>query len=305
MQKWLLVISFILTVGLAEAQLEPLSNQYMLNTLAINPAYAGSRDALSITMLHRNQWTGFEGSPKTMTLALHSPLRNEKVGLGLLAVNNKIGITNASGITGNFAYRMNIGSGIFSLGLSGGVTVARNTWSELVAVDLDDGLIPTNTQGYLLPNFSVGSYYYSDRLFIGISIPMFLSHNFNPATHEFDLVNDYSAYNYLINTGYLFKVSETWKVLPSMMIRLNPGAASQMDLNSLVIYRDKVWAGVSYRTSKSFVGLMMYQVNNQLAIAYTYDMGFGKIGGYMGGSHEIMIRYEFRYVIDVVNPRYF
>lgn len=305
MQKWLLVILFILTLGLAEAQLEPLSNQYMLNTLAINPAYAGSRDALSITMLHRNQWTGFEGSPKTMTLALHAPLRNEKVGLGLLAVNNKIGITNSSGITGNFAYRMNIGSGIFSLGLSGGITIARNSWSELVAIDLDDGIIPTNTMGYMLPNFSVGSYYYSDQLFIGISIPMFLSHNFNSATHEFDLVNDYSAYNYLINTGYLFNVSETWKVLPSMMIRLNPGAASQMDLNSLVIYRDKVWAGVSYRTSKSIVGLMMYQVNNQLAIAYTYDMGFGKIGGYMGGSHEIMIRYEFRYVIDVVNPRYF
>ncbi|MCK4992178.1 MAG: type IX secretion system membrane protein PorP/SprF, partial [Bacteroidales bacterium] len=93
MQKWLLIISFILTGVLAEAQLEPLSNQYMLNTLAINPAYAGSREALSITMLHRNQWTGFEGSPKTLSLAVHSPMRNEKVGLGLLAVNNRIGIT--------------------------------------------------------------------------------------------------------------------------------------------------------------------------------------------------------------------
>ena len=305
MQKWLLIISFILTGVLAEAQLEPLSNQYMLNTLAINPAYAGSREAMSITMLHRNQWTGFEGSPKTLSLAVHSPMRNEKVGLGLLAVNNRIGITNSSVITGNFAYRINMKRGILSLGLGGGITYTRNNWGELVAIDTDDGLIPDNTSGYLLPNFSIGTYYYSNKMFIGFSIPMFLSHNFNPASHEFNLVNNFSEYNYLINSGYLFKISENWKALPSLMIRFNPGSSAQMDLNASMIYCDKVWAGFSYRTNKSFVGLVMYQVNTQLAIAYTYDMGFGTIGGYMGGSHEIMIRYEFRYMIDVVNPRYF
>ena len=305
MRKWLLIISIILSGVLAEAQLEPLSNQYMLNTLAINPAYAGSRDALSMTMMHRNQWTGFNGSPKTNTLAVHAPMRNEKVGLGLLAINNTYGITSSTGIYGNFAYRIKMGQGLFSMGLSGGFTMARNRWNELVAVDPDDGLIPVNTSNYLLPNFSVGTYYYSDQFFIGLSIPMFLTHSFNSATHEFDLVNDYSEYNYFLNSGYLFEISETWKALPSIMIRYNPGSAAQVDLNASVIYRDKVWAGFSYRSSKSFVGLFMYQVNNQLAIAYTYDMGFGKIGGYMGGSHEIMIRYEFRYVIDVVDPRYF
>ncbi|MCD4711187.1 MAG: type IX secretion system membrane protein PorP/SprF [Bacteroidales bacterium] len=305
MQKWLLIIAFIFSGVLAEAQLEPLSNQYMLNTLAINPAYAGSRDALSVVLLHRNQWTGFEGSPKTFTVGVHTPMRNDKVGLGLLAVNNKIGITSSTGINGNFAYRIKMGQGILSLGLSGGLTITKNMWSELVAIDQDDGTIPIDNQGYLLPNFSVGTYYSTDCLFIGLSIPMFLSHNFNPSTQEFELVNDYSEYNYLLNSGYLFKVSENWKVLPSTMIRFNPGSALLMDLNASVIYRDKVWAGFSYRSNKSIVGLFMYQVNNQLSIAYTYDMGFGNIAGYMGGSHEIMIRYEFRYVIDVVNPRYF
>lgn len=305
MQKWLLIISFIFSWALAGAQLEPLSNQYMLNALAINPAYAGSREALSVVMLHRNQWTGFEGSPKTVTLALHSPMRNDKVGLGLLVVNNRIGITNSTGITGNFAYRIRLEKGIFSLGLSGGLTIAKNTWSELVAIDPDDGIIPVNNQGYLLPNFSAGAYYSTDHLFIGLSIPMFLSHKFNPSSQEFELVNDYREYNYLLNSGYLFKISDNWKVLPSTMIRFNPGTSVQMDLNAYGIYRDKIWAGFSYRSNKSMVGLFMYQVNNQLAIAYTYDMGFGQIAGYMGGSHEVMIRYDFRYVIDVVDPRYF
>jgi type IX secretion system PorP/SprF family membrane protein len=290
---------------LAEAQLEPLSNQYMLNTLAINPAYAGSRDALSVVMLHRNQWTGFQGSPKTFTLGVHTAMRNEKVGLGLLAVNNIIGITSSTGIQGNFAYRIKMEQGILSLGLGGGLTISKNRWDELLAVDPDDGIIPIDNQSYLLPNFSLGAYYSTERLFVGLSIPMFLSHNFNSSTQEFELVNDYGEYNYLLNSGYLFKLAENWKVLPSTMIRFNPGSTVLVDLNASVIYGDKVWAGFSYRSSKSIVWLFMYQVNNQLAIAYTYDMGLGKIGGYMGGSHEIMIRYEFRYVIDVVDPRYF
>ncbi|MCK5136330.1 MAG: type IX secretion system membrane protein PorP/SprF [Bacteroidales bacterium] len=305
MRKWLLIISFIVSGTFAEAQLEPLSNQYLLNNLAINPACAGSREALSVTMLHRNQWTGFEGSPKTVTLAVHSPMRNEKIGLGLLAVNDRFGISRSTCISGNFAYKIRMQQGILSFGLSGGLTIASNTWSELVAIDLDDALLLGNTPGYLLPNFSAGTYYYTDRLFIGLSIPMFLSHNFNPSTQKFDLVNDYSEYNYLVNAGYLFKISDNWKVLPSILIRFNPGSAVQMDLNTYVIYRDKIWAGFSYRSNKSIVGLFMYQVNNQLSVAYTYDMGFGIIAGYMGGSHEIMIRYDFRYIINVISPRYF
>ena len=95
------------------------------------------------------------------------------------------------------------------------------------------------------------------------------------------------------------------KILPSVMVRLTPMSKPQADLNLHLILFDKIHTGLSYRSNKSIVGLLMYHVNNQLAVAYSYDMGFGKIGGYMGGSHEIMIRYDFRYIIDVINPRYF
>jgi len=305
MQRVIAFISLILIGTVTQAQLEPLSNQYLLNTLSINPAYAGSRDALSVTMLHRNQWTGFNGSPKTLSLAMHAPMRNEKIGLGFLAVNDKVGISSSSIITGNFAFRIRTGSGVLSFGLAGGFTIAKNNWNNLVAVHQDDEFLQRDSRGYFQPDFSIGTYYQTERLFIGLSVPMFMSHRFNTTTNVYYMVNDYKEYNYFINGGYLLRPTSAVKVLPSVLIRFTPLSTPQADLNLHLIFFDRIQTGLSYRSNKSIVGLIMYHVNNQLAIAYSYDMGFGKVGGYMGSSHEIMIRYDFRYIIDVINPRFF
>ena len=135
MRRWHIIILISIVPLGVKGQLEPLSNQYLLNTLAINPAYAGSRDALSLSMHHRNQWTGFDGAPKTISLAVHAPLRNEKVGLGLLVMNDRRGISGYSVIMGNFAYRILMNDGILSFGLGSGLSIFRNNWEELVAVD--------------------------------------------------------------------------------------------------------------------------------------------------------------------------
>ena len=299
------IIALSLVAAGTFAQLEPLSDQYLLNTLAINPAYAGNREALSISLLHRNQWTGFGGAPRTETLALHAPMRNEKVGLGILALHDRAGIASTKTFTGNFAYRIRMGKGMMSLGLGGGVSFLKNSWNSLVAVHPDDELLPTNTDSYILPDFSIGLYYSTDRLFFGFSLPMFLAHKFDPASNSFLLVNKVSEYNYFVNGGSILNLSARWKILPSIMVRFQPASMPQADLNAHVIYQDRFRVGVSYRTNKSLIGLFMYQINNQLAVAYSYDMGLGNTGRYMGGSHEIMIRYDFRYIVDVMNPRYF
>ena len=305
MRRWHIIILISIVPLGVKGQLEPLSNQYLLNTLAINPAYAGSRDALSLSMHHRNQWTGFDGAPKTISLAMHAPLRNEKVGLGLLVMNDRRGISGYSVIMGNFAYRILMNDGILSFGLGSGLSIFRNNWEELVAVDQDDDLLNGNSSRYFQINFSLGAFYSNDKFFLGLSLPLFLSHDFNSSSGNFAMVNDYRRYNYFINGGYLFTLSPNWKLLPSSMIRYNPASTIQVDVNSFLIFHDKVWFGISYRSNKSVVGHLIYQINNQLAVGYAYDRGFGKIGGYLGGSHEITIRYDFRYIIDVIGPRYF
>ncbi|MBL0343396.1 MAG: PorP/SprF family type IX secretion system membrane protein [Bacteroidetes bacterium] len=74
----------------AKAQFEPQFTQYMFNEMFINPAYAGSREQISATMVYRNQWVGLEGAPKTQTASIHGPLMNKKLGLGLTIMNESI-----------------------------------------------------------------------------------------------------------------------------------------------------------------------------------------------------------------------
>ena len=287
------------------AQLEPLTSQYLFNPLVINPALAGNREAMSISILHRDQWLGFEGAPRTETLSIHAPMRKEKVGLGLSLMLDRVGVSSTNLIEGSFAYRIPIKEGTLSFGLGGGLVVARNHWTDLVAVHPDDPGIPNEDGTYIYPDFSIGANYQNSSFFVALSLPMFLTHQFNTTTHRFELVNDFGNYNYHLQAGYLFRLAENWKVLPSLLIRYAPAAYPQADINSYVIYRDKIWLGASFRTNKSLIGLIMYQLNNQFSLGYSYDMGWGSTGRSMGGTHEIMIRYDFKYTIDVISPRYF
>lgn len=286
-------------------QLTPLSDQYHWNTLSINPAYAGSQDALSITLLHRNQWTGFDGSPKTLTLSMHSPTRQGNIGFGAMLINDRIGVNNTYTASGIFAYRIQTETGILSLGLGGNLSFLKNSWDELIAIDPDDELLMNDNKTYIIPNFSIGSYYYTRKLFVGVSIPMFLSNEFSENTNQFNPVNDYGEYNYFLNGGYLFTLTSQWKILPSLMVRYKPGNNPQVDVNAYVIFNDFIWAGISYRSNQSLIGLLLLQINKQFAAGYSYNFELGPTGSYMSGSHEIMLRYSFRYIIDVISPRYF
>ena len=131
--KKLYPIIFILFISVSmKAQQLPQFTQYMYNTISINPAYAGNRDALSVIGLHRSQWAGVEGAPVTQTLSIHSPLRNEKVGLGLSVINDNIGYEDYTYIYGDFSYTINLSpSTTLSFGLKGGFSY-YNLEEELV-----------------------------------------------------------------------------------------------------------------------------------------------------------------------------
>lgn len=305
MRRSLLCILSIILPYLVYGQLHPLSNQYTFNALAINPAYSGSRETLSTSILYRNQWVGFEGSPETMTFSLHAPLRKDKIGIGFLLINDRIGVTNETCFIGNYAFRINLRNGKLAFGLGAGITLINNTWADLIAADRDDELLMDNSPTFVFPDFSIGTYYNTNQYFIGFSIPLFLIHKFNPTTNKFKLHNDYSEYNYLINGGYIFEINPDVKILPSLLLRYNPGNSPQVDINPHVIFKDKLWIGASYRSKNTLIGIFQYQINNQFRVAYSYDFDLGKLGRYNNGSHEIMLRYEFNYTIDVFSPRYF
>jgi len=286
-------------------QMFPLSDHYIFNGLAINPAFAGCNDALSATISYRNQWVGFTDSPKSYTLSLHTPVHKDRIGLGVLIENNSIGIFRETNIMGNYAYRMELGDGKLSLGLGFGFTVHNMAWNDLIATDPDDEKLINNSSAAFLPSFSLGSYYYTKKYFIGISMPMFLSHELDESTGKYKIENDFSGSDYFLTGGYEFGISRNVKLLPSLLLKYNPDYAIQIDYNAMINFKDQLWLGAGYRTKNIMLGMIRLQIINQIRLAYSYAFDLGSMGKYRNGSHEIVLNYVFSYERKVTGPRQF
>jgi type IX secretion system PorP/SprF family membrane protein len=286
-------------------QLTPVTNQYILNPLTINPAYAGNRGSLNIAAFYRKQWVGITGSPETMTLSVDAPFLDAKLGLGLIISNDKIGVTKETRFNTQYSYKINLKDGILSFGLGAGIITTNTAWSDLVVIDQEDSYLLVDSRILVVPDFSFGAYYTYHNYFAGFSIPKLLGYSFKPDRNKYSSKFEPGNYNYLFNTGYVFNLSPKARFFPSTLVTFSPGEKVLYDINAHFNFIDRLWTGVSYRSNRSVAGLLQFAINNQLRVAYTYDFDFGKLGRYSNGSHEIMLRYEFRYKVDVVNPLIF
>lgn len=286
-------------------QLTPVTNQYVLNPLTINPAYAGNRGALNIAAFYRRQWVGIAKAPETMTLAMDVPLASSKLGLGMIITNDKFGVTKETQFSTNYAYKIEMRNGSLSLGLGAGLLTTNTAWSDLNVMDPGDDAYLTDSPVYIVPVFSFGVYYSYKRYFAGLSVPKLLGYNFDFNKNKYNLKFDPSQYYYLLYTGYVFSLSPQVDFFPSTLITYSSGEKVLYDINAHFILFDRIWFGASYRNNRSVGGLLQFALNNQLRVAYTYDFDFGRLGRYSNGSHEIMLRYEFRFKVKVVNPLIF
>ena len=287
------------------AQMFPLSDHYVVNALAINPAFAGCQDALSLTASYRDQWVGFNDAPRSYILSVHTPVFNDRVGLGLLVENNSIGIFKETSFLGNYAYRMQLRGGKLALGLGFGLTVYNIAWNELIAADPNDIQLINNPTSTILPTFSLGAYYYSKKYYIGFSMPLFLSHELDKNTGKYKVDNNFSGTNYFFSAGYEIGICPQVKFSPSLLIKFHPGNAIQIDYTAQINLKDRIWMGVGYRNKNMLVGMLQCQLNYQIRMGYSYDYDFGTIGKYVNGTHEIVLNYVFKFARKVIGPRQF
>ena len=241
----LITIILLLTITASEAgsqHLFPVYSQYMLNGLALNPAYAGSRDVFNITLGYRNQWVGFDGAPVSQTFSAHSPMKNENVALGIFMHNEQIDVRNNTSLYLNYAYRIPAGKGRLALGLKAGGVVRNANWSNITLNDPGDIAFSDPATQDIIPNFGFGTYYYTDRWFIGASIPFFLSDSTRNSRAVY--YHDFSNYNYLI-TGGVVLGRGGFKVKPSFLVKYNGKNPLQVDANLSFILADLIWIGAS------------------------------------------------------------
>jgi type IX secretion system PorP/SprF family membrane protein len=298
----------MLLSAVAQAQFEPQFTQYMFNEMFINPAYAGSRDQISATMVYRNQWVGLQGAPKTQTASIHGPLMNKKIGIGLSMMNESIGVTHQFSVYGNYAYRIQTGTnGALAMGLQAGIINHQENLSEVITNEQNDNEFLFNTPRVILPNAGFGMYYNTDRFYAGVSIPrMLLNKVAGDGSSDVKSKFSFKTWHYYFTSGYVFFLSETVKMKPTIMVKAVQGAPVVGDFSCNMLLKDVFWIGASYRTEDSFAGIVEFQITPQLRIGYSYDYTTTELNNYSSGTHEVNIGYDFSFnKKKVVTPRYF
>jgi type IX secretion system PorP/SprF family membrane protein len=287
----------------------PVYSQYLQNGLLINPAYAGTRGALSAFMSYRMQWMGISGAPVFQSLSLNAPMKNDKVGLGIMAQFMKFGFTRSQNIYVSYAYHIKLRSGRLSFGLKGGFDRSNTDYSGILTTTKNDPVFVTDDKPYMLPNIGAGMYYVCDKYFAGVSIPSFLSYRKNSSTGSVETYHSFNNYDLIFSAGGLITFSEVFKFKPSVMINYSlekTKRLTQFDINGNLIIGDLIWLGGSYRTSEQVVvGILQVQLNPQFMFGFSYDYPSGRMNSYSKGSSEFILRYEFGYKVSAANPRYF
>ena len=302
MKTRILLFVLMFTGVLSYAQQDAQFTQYMYNTININPAYAGSRGALSLFALHRTQWVGLDGAPVTNTISMNTPLNESNLGLGVSLVNDKIGPTTENAISADISYTIPTSE---TWKLSFGIKATANLFdldaNKLNPVDAADPSLQNYSK--FSPNIGAGLYLHSDKAYIGLSVPNFIE------TSRYD-DNEVAIFkekiNYYLIAGYVFDINYDVKFKPALLTKMVQGAPLQVDASANFMFYDKFTLGVSYRWSAALSAMVGFQVTDGLYIGYGYDRETTNLNNYNSGSHEIFLRYElFNNISKIISPRFF
>ena len=294
----------VVVTGSAQNTLVPSVSNYHLTWTTINPAFSGFRDAISISSLYRSALYGQLG-PTDMQLNVHSPVGNSKVAIGgVVAYNNIPEVQNLYSIMSTYAYRIYLGSGRLAFGLSAGVYGVNSDLSGIPLRDPGDPAFPLEVYQRWFPNFGTGILYYTEKLFVGLSVPELLS---IPTESQGIGVVNFENYRVILTGAYQFNISKAFRLKPSLWIDYNQAYTSFKASLNMGFLDSRIYVGGAYDYPNFAIALLNFQVNPQWLVGYAYTFNTGPVRSALGGSHEVVLRWEFRPVIRTIpdDPFYF
>lgn len=296
----------LLSLGCAEvhAQQDPQYTHYMYNTVNINPAYAGGRGAMSIFGLHRTQWVGLDGAPRTNAFSIHTPIQNSKLGVGVGFVNDRLGVIEENTISVDLSYTLDLNNSKLSFGLKGSANLLDVEYSRLKQANPGDPYLAVDVENEFSPNIGAGVYWHNERTYVGLSVPTFLQNE------RVENGSVYSAMNkrmhFFLMGGHVFDLNPTLKFKPAALIKAVEGAPLQVDVTANFLIHDKLTLGAAYRWDAAWSALVGFQVTDGLLIGYSYDSETTRLARYNNGSHEVFLRFElFNKYRRVNSPRFY
>lgn len=273
------------------SQQDPQYTQYMYNMTVVNPAYAGSKEAISLGLLYRKQWVNLDGAPTTLTFSGHSPIA-KNVGAGLSIISDKIGPVSETNAYADISYTVQMTEeSKLAFGLKTGATFHKVDFSIInpTLVQANDALFSQNNPNITSMNFGLGLFYYGKKYYLSASMPNILNTkylDYNGVSYGTE------ARHYFISGGYVFDLNESWKFKPSCLVKSAVKAPTSFDISANFLYNEKWEIGACYRREDSFSLMTNYVVAPNLRIGYAYDHIVSQLNVTTRSSHEFMILYD-------------
>ena len=309
MKKIIFLLFISVNTQFVFAQQDPLFTHFAYAQNVVNPAYSGSRDHMSASILSRLQWLGFNGAPMTHFFTLHTPIFSPNFGTGIVFLNEQIGPSRQNYLALDFSYEIKLSSVSklrFGLKFSGEKYAAN--LMDLETEQLSDNAFSSAVNSKFIPNAGFGMLFKSRNFFLGLSVPRMLENKLeNNATSGGIMVYTFRRHYHLV-TGHQFAISPTIDLRPALSLRVVEGAPIQFDLMSSLVFSEKISAGLNYRLGDALGVILGMQITEQFNVGYSFDFSFlNTTGRYNAGSHEIFLRYDFNYksTNPIVSPRYF
>lgn len=281
----------------------------MFNTQLFNAGYVGASQAHTFNLLQRKQWVGFDGAPVSQSLSYGTPVNQKRLAYGFSAINDKIGPLRNNSFAVDVAYHLllNGSNKVLSLGLKLSLNSFNLNSDELNLNQIQDPLFLSESIGFK-PNIGTGIYYYTDKFYAGVSTPYFFENK--------ELGQKRHIY---FTSGLLINLFRDVQLRPSTLIKMTKGVPVNLDLSTLLIFKDQFWLGGNLRstykdlfptadTGGGFGGIFGINLSDSIMVSYAYSYSLGnRTGVFNNGTHEIILRYNLRKVVNALidSPRYF
>ncbi|CAL65044.1 PorP/SprF family type IX secretion system membrane protein [Christiangramia forsetii] len=302
MKKYTFLLLIFISLG-GYAQQDAQYTQYMYNTSLFNPAYVGSEDFLKISGVYRSQWVGLDGAPETLSFSINDRI-GKNVGLGGSVISDKIGPSSETIINADFSYTLDFENTALAFGLKASANLLNVDFTRLTGPDDPD--FNQNIDNRFTPNIGAGVYYYSNKFYVGFSVPQLLETEHYKNNENSDTFLAKERFHTYFMGGYVFDLNPELKLKPAYLLKVTDGAPLQVDISANLLFSEKFTLGASYRLNSAVSALAGFQIFDSVFIGYSYDADTTRLRTYNDGSHEIVLRFDIRDALNYTNsPRFF
>ncbi len=275
--------------GRALAQQQPFNyTQYMDNLTPLNPAYSLLDKAGSISTLASKQLIGINGGPTSFLINANMPIEPINSAAGFSLLSDQLAIEHVIEVNAYFAKAIQVGpEDYLAVSLNAGL---RNYVANYSSLDPTDPAFQNDVR-QTKPNVGFGVMYYTDKYYIGLSVPELTISSLGTASVQ---NNNNFTNHYYFAAALITSIDEDIKFKPATLVSYSSGVPLLADISGTFYFKDVFGLGANYGTDNTMAGIITLNFGT-FHVGYSYKFGAGSqnLGGLNDATHEVSLSYRF------------